>query len=243
MSYNRSAIINIMLKATRKAARSLIRDYGEICHLQSSLRNLDNFVAKAEQKVQTTLTYELKQARSDYNIMLAENIYVDNDSPYTFKVKAIDGMMNFAHGLPDFSISLGLSKTNTKEILATVIDAPILGETYFAEKGYGAYLERYAESGGSNVRLRVSARKDLSSALIAQLDVKGELLFPQNTRISHATDLTLAYLAAGRYDGVIGYDEKLATNHANLLVQEAGGSIKQHQLMPFVASNNIVKLF
>jgi myo-inositol-1(or 4)-monophosphatase len=236
-----------MLKASRKAARTLIRDYGEICHLQSSLRNLDNFVVTAKQKVENILIDEVKQARADYNIFIEEKIYFEASSAYNFKINAIDGIMNFAHGLPNFTISLGVSKTNAssgvEEILATVVDAPILGETYFAEKNHGAYLEKYGDSGGSNVRLRVSARKEIATSLVAQLGISGELLFPQNTILDNAADLALAYLAAGRYDVVIGYDNKLAANHANLLVQEAGGSIKQHQLIPFVASNNIVKLF
>src|SRR4051794_14817388 len=43
-----SALINVMVKAARRAGRSLKRDLGEVEHLQVSLKGPANFVTKAD---------------------------------------------------------------------------------------------------------------------------------------------------------------------------------------------------
>ena len=54
-----SALINVMVKAARRAGRSLKRDLGEIEHLQVSLKGPANFVSKAEMRAEVMLYEDL----------------------------------------------------------------------------------------------------------------------------------------------------------------------------------------
>jgi len=47
-----SANVNIMIKAARKAARQLIRDFGEVENLQVSMKGAGDFVSKADFKAE-----------------------------------------------------------------------------------------------------------------------------------------------------------------------------------------------
>lgn len=248
MIYNYSPIINIMLKAARKASRILIRDYGEICNLQSSLRNIDHFVSRSKIKVLDCLVNDLSASRTDYSIMIDQEYYKSKDSSYVWIINPIDGLINFIHGLPNFAVSIGLIKkisNDDTENVATVIDAPILNETYFSEKGSGSWLEKHADSAGANFRLRVSARNAINGSIIAKIgnfNTKMKIDF----RIDGTENLALAYLAAGRYDGVITEKKIMLNNVAKLLVLEAGGVIKEinSDSNQYIASNdNIIKLF
>ena len=67
-----SANINVMVKACRKAAKTIIRDFGEIENLQVSLKGPGDFVTVSDRKVETILIDELQKARPDYSILSEE---------------------------------------------------------------------------------------------------------------------------------------------------------------------------
>ncbi len=50
-----SALLNVMMKAARKAARQLVRDFGEVEKLQVSLKGPANFVTAADRRAEETL--------------------------------------------------------------------------------------------------------------------------------------------------------------------------------------------
>ncbi len=50
-----SALLNVMMKAARKAARQLNRDFGEVEKLQVSVKGPANFVTAADRKAEQTL--------------------------------------------------------------------------------------------------------------------------------------------------------------------------------------------
>src|SRR5262249_42463843 len=54
----RSALLNVMIKAARKASRTLKRDFGEIEHLQTSLKGPANFVTAADRRAEEILRDE-----------------------------------------------------------------------------------------------------------------------------------------------------------------------------------------
>ena len=110
---------------------------------------------------------------------------------------------------------------------------PARDELFFAEKGKGAFKEGFR----SHERLRVAARQELDGALVAvgpmandaELSAKivnNTLRLCHDVRISGATALDLAYVAAGKLDGVIAPATMLASMAAGiLLVKEAGGLV------------------
>ena len=64
-----SALLNVMIKAARKAGRTLKRDFGEVEHLQVSLKGPANFVTAADRRAEDTLRQELEHARPGYGFL------------------------------------------------------------------------------------------------------------------------------------------------------------------------------
>lgn len=238
-----SPTISIMIKAARKAARGLIRDFGEVEKLQVSRKGPANFVSSADLRAEQTLITELQTARPAYNLLLEEKGEIKGtDATYRFIVDPLDGTTNFLHGIPYFCISLALEKTlptGKKEIVAAVIDAPALRETYWAEKGAGAWVEASGDTHLNQSRLRVSARKSLEESLLLTggLEVGGHPQQKQILTLMHSgavmrclgsSALSLAYVAAGRADIYTQSGECIWDIAAGaLLVQEAGGIVTE----------------
>ena len=131
-----SALINVMVKAARRAGRSLKRDLGEIEHLQVSLKGPANFVTKADQRAEEMLYEDLAKARPGYGFIGEEGGSREGaDKSHTWIVDPLDGTTNFLHGIPQFAISIGLQREGT--IIAGVIYNPANDELYTAERGKG----------------------------------------------------------------------------------------------------------
>ena len=228
-----SANINVMVNACRKASKHIIRDFGEIEKLQTSVKGPGDFVTMTDKKVEEILIEELRKARPKYSVLSEEIGEIKNDDSEDFKwiIDPIDGTSNFLHGIPHFAISLALE--NKKEIICAIVFDPIKNEIFSAEKGNGAYL--------NNQRMRVSARKKLKDCLIVtggprQNHQNKEVCMEEYKKFSSkvlipirkmgSASLDMAYVAAGRCDGFwqrnLNYWDIAA---GVLLVKEAGGYV------------------
>jgi myo-inositol-1(or 4)-monophosphatase len=227
----KSALLNVMIAAARKAARTLVRDFGEIEHLQVSLKGPGNFVSAADHRAEDILHKELAKARPGYGFLGEEGGKRDgSDTAHTWIVDPLDGTTNFLHGIPQFAISIALEREGT--IVAGVIYNPVSDELYTAERGKGAFL--------NDKRLRVAARKQLKDAIIAcglphygrgDLELNRKEMLAIQDKIAGlrrfgAAALDLAYVAAGRFDGYWERDLAPWDMAAGLLmVREAGGFV------------------
>ena len=110
-----SANINVIVNSCRKAAKVLIRDFGEIEKLQVSVKGPGDFVSAADKKVEKIIIEELQKARPNYSILSEEIGEIKNDEEFRWIVDPIDGTSNFLHGIPHFGISIGLE--HNKEII------------------------------------------------------------------------------------------------------------------------------
>lgn len=224
--------LNLMIHAVRRASGSLLRDFGEISHLQVSKKGPGDFVSNADLMTEKKLIEFLQEARPDYGFVSEERgeIPAKNGSPYKWLMDPIDGTTNFLHAMPYFAISLALLKGD--EVLNAVIFNPITNQLYYAEKGRGAFIMTPT----GNERLRVSGRTKMETAMMSvNVSVFGrcpELLesFLKNhspVRVMGATTLTLSSLAAGQVDAFIEYHPHIwdiATGY--LMVKEAGGIVQ-----------------
>ena len=226
-----SANINIMVKACRKAAKTLIRDFGEIENLQVSIKGPGDFVTASDKKVEKILIDELQKARPNYSILSEEIGKINNDESFKWIIDPIDGTANFLHGIPHFAISIGLEHDG--EIICGIIYDPIKDEMFVAEKGNGSYL--------NNQRIRVSSRSKLENCIIftggPKIGVKNRELFlkeynnvsskvPTTIRKLGSASLDMAYVAAGRCDGFWQRDLKYWDIAAGIiLVRESGGFV------------------
>ena len=211
-----SANLNIMIKASEKASKILIRDFGEIEKLQVSKKGPSDFVTNSDIKVEKIIIEELKKARPNYSI-ISEEIGIENnrDKNNTWVIDPIDGTINFLHGIPHFAISIALKSKD--EIVSGLIFDPIKNEMFFAEKDNGAFF--------NNQRIRVSKKNDIKNCLFA---TGGKFEKEPNIsyRKSGCAALDIAYVAAGRYDGFFQKGLNLWDIAAGIiLVKEAGGEI------------------
>jgi myo-inositol-1(or 4)-monophosphatase len=225
----RSPVINVMTAAALKAARGLVRDFGEVEQLQVSVKGPADFVSAADLKADRTLKAELSKARPGYGLLFEESGAAECDGRHRWIVDPLDGTMNFLHGVPHFCISIGLERDG--EIIAGVVYEPTRDELYWAEKGVGAYL--------NDRRLRVSARRQVSEAVFAtgisarfrgdptQAVIRASVTAQAaGLRRFGAAALDLAYVAAGRFDGFWEFGLKAWDCAAGIiLVREAGGYV------------------
>ncbi|MBE9477426.1 MAG: inositol monophosphatase [Proteobacteria bacterium] len=224
-----SANINVMIKAARKAGRSLMRDFKEVENLQVSSKGPGDFVSRADLKAEEILQEELMEARPNYGFCGEESTEIKGTDPTRrWIVDPLDGTTNFLHGLPHWAISIALEHKG--EIVAAVIFNPSGEEMYIAEKGGGAWL--------NDKRIRTSGRKRLIEMIFSTgLPFGGRADLPETlqdlarilpacagVRRWGAASLDLAYTAAGRYDGYWERNLKSWDIAAGLLmVKEAGG--------------------
>ena len=211
-----SANLNIMIKASEKASKVLIRDFGEVEKLQVSIKGPSDFVSNADKKSEKIIIEELSKSRKKYSILSEEVGEINNsDTDNMWIIDPIDGTTNFLHGIPHFAISIALKSKN--EIISGLIFDPIKNEMFYAEKNNGAYF--------NNHRIKVSKKKKIENCLFAT-GGKEEIKSNLNTRKSGSAALDMAYVAAGRYDGCFQDHLHLWDIAAGIiLVKEAGGKI------------------
>ncbi len=227
-----SANLNIMIKAARKAGRSLVKDFREVEQLQVSVKGAGNFVSRADLAAEKILKEELMGARPTYGWLAEEQGGEDGQDPTRrWIVDPLDGTTNFLHGLPHWAISIALEHKG--KIVAGVVYDAAKDEMFLAEKGEGAWM--------NDTRLRVSGRGRMADAVFAtgvpfagRPDLPATLrelarLMPACAGVRRwgAASLDMAYVAAGRYEG---YWER-ALNSWDLaagviIAQEAGAFVE-----------------
>ena len=251
-----SALINVIWRAAERAARGLIRDFGEVENLQVSRKGAADFVSNADTDAEKILVGELSKARPGWGCIMEEGGVIapsESDGP-SWIIDPLDGTTNYLHGIPQFAISIAAIDKPVKQggkIVAGGILDPIRNEFFFAEAGKGAFL--------NDRRIRVAGRKQMGDALIAtgipfmgrgdQQDhdkylneLRAIMATTSGIRRFGSAALDLAWLAAGRFDGFWEHGLEIWDIAAGvLIVREAGGMVSDHQARSKVLeSGNIV---
>ena len=227
-----SANLNIMIKAARKAGRSLVKDFREVENLQVSSKGAGDFVSKADIAAETILKEELMEARPTYGWLGEETGETPGEDPTRrWIVDPLDGTTNFLHGLPHWAVSVALEHKG--QIVAGVVFDAAKDEMFFAEKGAGAWMNEQ--------RLRVSGRISMIETIYATgvpfasspnlpatlQDLARLMPVCAGVRRWGAASLDLAYVAAGRYDGYWERGLSPWDMAAGLvIVREAGGLVE-----------------
>ncbi|MEP2531984.1 inositol monophosphatase family protein [Shimia sp.] len=228
-----SANLNIMMKAARKAGRSLVKDFREVENLQVSMKGAGDFVSRADVAAEEILKEELLGARPTYGWLAEESDEIPGKDPTRrWIVDPLDGTTNYLHGLPHWAISIALEHKG--EIVAGVVFDAAKDEMFYAEKGQGAWLN-------DNLRLRVSGRSRMIESIFAtglpfgaRTDLPATLqdlarLSPATAGVRRwgAAALDMAYVAAGRYEGF--WERTLQPwdiAAGIIIVKEAGGFVQ-----------------
>ena len=227
-----SANLNVMMKVARKAGRGLVKDFGEVENLQVSAKGPGDFVSRADKQAEEIIREELMEARPTYGFLGEEGSEIEGKDPTRrWIVDPLDGTTNFLHGLPHWAVSIALEHKG--QIVAGVVYDPVKDEMFYAEKGFGAFV--------NEARLRVSGRHRMAEAIFATgLPFSGRPDLPETlqdlarllpacagVRRFGSAALDLAYVAAGRYDGYWERNLNAWDIAAGIVIlKEAGGLIE-----------------
>ncbi|MBL4590210.1 MAG: inositol monophosphatase [Alphaproteobacteria bacterium] len=223
--------VNIMVAAAEKAARALMRDFGEVEQLQISKKGPGDFVSSADKRAEDILHKELSKARPEYGFIMEEGGAIKGkDGAPIFVIDPLDGTMNFLHGIPHWCISIAIVENGKTK--SGIVYAPITNELFYAEAGEGAYMGKK--------RLRVSGRNKFDASAIAigealphmrwyeQSLEQANALRKQNVSIRRfgAAALELCYVASGRLEAYWETGIKVWDVAAGILIlEEARGKV------------------
>jgi len=225
-------MLNIAVKAARRAGRIINRATQDLDLLHVSRKAHNDFVSEVDSTAEDAIINVLLEAYPNHSI-LAEESGARGDpskSEYQWIIDPLDGTTNFLHGFPQYAVSIALKHRGV--LTQAVVYDPSGNELFTASRGRGAYLNDH--------RLRVSKRSQLSDCLIgtgfpfrefshmnAYLAVLKDIM-PKVAGIRRpgSAALDLAYVAAGRYDGFWELNLSPWDIAAGcLLITEAGGLV------------------
>ncbi|MBF0281777.1 MAG: inositol monophosphatase [Zetaproteobacteria bacterium] len=222
-------MLYVAVRAARRAGDYIARAYDERDTLTIEKKQKRDYVTEVDRKAETTITREIKKHYPDHGIVAEESASTNPNSPFQWYIDPLDGTTNFVHGYPHFAVSIALWKYG-KPFLAVIHD-PMRNETFEAQSGNGAFLNRR--------RLRVTPTTEMSEVIFAsglpgyrwdegmdhfQKRMDNCMRATGAYRRGGSAALDLAYVAAGRLDayweaGLCSWDIAAGI----LLVQEAGG--------------------
>ncbi len=213
-----------------KEAGGIIRDgFGKNFSVEYKT-NLSNLVTGIDKKSEETIIGFIKKEFPTHSVLAEESGSHEKDSEYLWVIDPLDGTTNFAHGLPIFSVSIGVQKNN--EIICGVVYDVMRDAMYSAEIGGGAYC--------NGQRLQVSTNDDLEKSVLVTgfpYDIKNNpdhaierfVSFLKNSRAVRrlgSAAIDICYVAEGVFDGFWEVHLNPWDMAAGkLLVEEAGGVV------------------
>ncbi len=242
-------MINIALRAARKAGEGIVRASDELHRFEVKAKGVNNFVTEVDINAEREIIYHLQKAFPDHAILGEESGLIGSEeAEYRWIIDPLDGTTNFIRGIPHYAVSIACLYRGKIEH-AVVLD-PVRHEEFTASRGRGAQLNGH--------RIRVSDLASLDGALLGTgIPFKNhcddklepysksmEILASQcaGIRRAGAASLDLAYVAAGRLDafweiGLAQWDIAAGV----LLVREAGGLVADIDASDnYLESGNIV---
>ena len=218
----------IVLMAVKKAGIELEKRYYKFNRANSILKSHHEILTQADLKAEKIIITELKKHFPQYKIIAEESGITKNNSNYTWIIDPLDGTTNFSMHNPLWSTSVALAYKN--EVIFGIIHAPMLKETYIAQKGKGAFLN------GKKIKVSNINKGKILNAFChgsKDKDIKKAVKYYQKQKFNHfdcrqigSATIELAYVACGRLESIIipganPWDVGAGT----LMVQEAGGKV------------------
>ena len=222
-------MINDVIEISKEAGEIIKEGFGKN-FLVETKGSLTNLVTAIDKKSEKTIIDFVSKKYPTHTIIAEESGEQNRSSEYTWIIDPLDGTTNFAHGLPIFSVSIGVQKNN--ELICGVVYDVMRDALYSCEKGGGAFC--------NGRRLSVSTNDDLRKSVL----VTG---FPYNISenpdhaLEHFTSfikgsravrrlgsaaIDLCYVAEGVFDGFWEVSLNSWDMAAGvLIVNEAGGVV------------------
>lgn len=242
---------NTLLKATQ-AAGACMKEFFNTDFKTSNKEGINNLVTEIDTRSEKIIIDHIKADFPNHQILSEECGEIVQDSEYKWIIDPIDGTVNYANGIPICAVSIGIEKDG--EMHMGAVYNPFMQELYFAQRGYGSWL--------NDRQIHVSTQSELIKSCMVTgfpytyLDAPNGPLqvfekfirkgIPVRRLGSAAIDL--CWVAAGRFDGF--YEHKLAAWDSAagfIIVEEAGGKVTNLQGDPYnpyqpglIATNGLI---
>ncbi len=218
------------IKFISKEAGSLIRNaFGTNFKIEFKT-NESNLVTEVDKASEKLITGFVKKKFPSHGILAEEGSSFNKESEFLWVIDPIDGTTNFAHGLPIFSVSIGVQK-NGKTIAGVVYD--VMNDiTYSAELGSGAFANSEKISVSKNDKLSRSVLVTGFPYNIAENPENALGKFVALTTVARgvrrlgSAAIDFCYLARGVFDGF--WEVQLHpwdVCAGKLIAEEAGGLV------------------
>jgi len=224
------------MKPTLSEIEALARQAGEILRAgygerhQIDHKGIIDLVTEVDHRSEKFLLGEIHRNYPDHRVIAEESGGLDGEDCCLWYVDPLDGTVNYAHGVPIFSVSLAYQEA--REILMGVVYDPMQDECFSAQKGEGAWL--------NGNPIQVSAAGEIGQSLLVTgfpYDIRTNptnnldnfarfSLLSQGVRRLGSAALDLCYVAAGRFDGF--WEIRLNSwdvAAGGLIVQQSGGTV------------------
>lgn len=226
-------VLEVAVQAAQAGAEVLMQHLGNVVVMQKSSQNL---VTQADLESEEVIRQLIYQAFPEHQFLGEEGISpVSTDADELWIVDPLDGTNNYAHGIPQFCVSIAFARRGSVQV-GVVLD-PHRHELFTAVRGAGACL--------NGIPIRVSTRAALNESIIATgfYYDRGEMmertlaairsLFGRNIRGIRrfgAAAIDQCWVACGRFEGFFEY-QLAAWDYAagSLIVAEAGGRAADRQ--------------
>ena len=218
---------SVLLKAAKEASKIILKHYGNYGKLK--FKNPRSLLTKVDLLSDKKIKEIISKRFPDHNFLTEESGSIKKNSEYTWIIDPIDGTTNFTSEVPYFAVSIGLVKN--KEVAMGIVYNPCTKETFFAEKGKGAFM--------NNKRINVSNKNKIEDALLA-FALPSSIKTSQKTfvllskifgsvrgmRNPGSAALNMCYVAAGKFDLFLSLSLSSWDAAAGfLIIEEAQGKV------------------
>lgn len=236
--------LNHILETTKQVAKNagaFIRKERQIFNIDRvEHKGFNDLVSYVDKEAEKIITEELSKLLPEAGFITEEGTETVQKDVYNWIIDPLDGTTNFVHGIPVYSVSIGLIERDT--LILGVVYEINMDECFYATAGGGAFCNEMA--------IKVSPAPNLSHSLIATgfpyydfdliskyLDVLKSLMQKSHgVRRLGSAAVDLCYVACGRVEGFFEYNLNSYDVAAGaLIVQEAGG-----QVTDFKKGNNYI---
>lgn len=235
------------VKAAKKAGEILAKNFKKSVKVKS--KGDRQLVTDVDLKAENAIVELIKEKYPVDNILSEESRHPKSNTSFRWIIDPLDGTHNYIHGIDVFGTSIALEWK--KEVVAGVIYMPLTDELYVAQKQKGTYC--------NGKKINVSKRKLKESTLIYDSSIRydkepmleglGKLVDDVfNIRMFGSTARHLSYIAEGKAEIDVEFNDKVWDFAAGLLlVEEAGGVATDFhgkrwntRTKGYIASNKII---
>ena len=226
--------LNIAVKAARRAGQVINRASNDLDLIKVSTKSPNDFVTEVDKAAEAAIIEILREAYPEYGILAEESGETAgkgrDESEFQWIIDPLDGTTNFAHGLPIFSVSIGVMKKD--EIVAGVVYDVMQNIFYSAEKGSGSFANDMKIKVSENDKIGLGVLVTGFPYNVADNPDKAFERFESLTKQARAVRrlgsaaIDFCYVARGVFDGFWEVSlQPWDLCAGKLLVEEAGGIV------------------